>query len=129
MSSTFEEPYYGIPNFIIPLSVYANPNLQYSDLFIFFLIEYLDGRDACEASNEKIGGILGIEADEVEASINRLVKQGYLEKPVHKKGRRLLTIDYSFYTRHRDKAEAFYERLDYFLNERNVTHERRAERR
>jgi len=77
----------------IPGEVAFNPELPYSDKFLFFWINSLDNERGCFASNDYLGRLMGIKPKSISRSITRLKNLGYITQINFDGRKRILKIN------------------------------------
>jgi hypothetical protein len=85
---------------MIPNTLFRNPNISYFECFLFALIRALDGKDGCYANNAYLAEKLRVSELQVMRGIKTLLEQGFITKQVSADKRtRLLSVsdDFAYY--------------------------------
>jgi hypothetical protein len=102
----------------IPAEVLFNPQLTYTDMFIFWRINsYAESGLDCYAKNDQFLGALGIGEHTVRKSIYKLENLGYV-KAIERDGKRVLFVNKDYKKIYQTLAEITYENL--ILGEKNI---------
>ena len=95
---------------LIPIEVFANPELTPTDMFVYSVVHSLDGKDHCFASNSFIANILNINIRQASRSISKLIESGYFKQVSFDGRKRVITEDTTYKDRYKHYVSAFHNR-------------------
>ncbi len=82
MSNSPEETdngFIGLKYLNIPMELVINKDINGTDMAMFALIDLLDNKDHCYASNQYFAEILGLSEIAISNSISKLIKHHYVK--------------------------------------------------
>ena len=110
----------GLDFVVFPGEVAFNPNLTYSDMFVFWMIQMFDkGPKHCFASNEYLSKKLRVSESQVTKSIAKLKEEGYILQVGFDGRKRSLAVDEDFAKRHHHYINEFNDDVSFARIEEN----------
>lgn len=92
-----EELKFKLKEIIIPIELFENKSLTFTDYCIFSVIKELDEKEGCSASNKQLACILNISERQTTKSITNLKENNYLRQESFDGRKRILRINESMF--------------------------------